>query len=436
MLLLRKLSLRLLITVGLVGIITTAICAAPVEIVVFSTTTHGYERWVQAGLDIFNKQNPDIHASVVTGNADALLTMVAGGQAPDIIHGPGDRYLAQWATQGLIQPLDAFAAADPNIRLNEFVPTILPIMTYQGKLYGLPRNWSVGGIVSNVEMVEARGLALPKANWTWDDMYTQAQKLTYSTKGTGTPDVYGFSGLYANVHRMSAWLWGAGGDFWNEDLTESRLDSPESLEAIRFYEQMWLTGDVSALAFGVRTASSTLMAQGKLGMMHELSQTTGVVVNQNDTFRGHVAPLPIGPAGPQARSHIAIVDFMGMYSQTKHANEAWRVLSFLVSNEGLMAGMDMSPVMGYQTVLLPRLPLLRETIEKRAVEINPLEWINISITYGMRGTTMTHPILGDNVWFTVRDGLYPLRNTKASMVNAAREIARQLNVMLKEALSK
>ncbi len=428
----RLLSLTLLLAAILISSVSAT---AKVTVTVFyAEGTHGYPRWVQAGLDQFNAQHQDIEAVLVTGNIDRLVTLLASGNPPDLIHGPGDRYIPEWAYNGLIQPLDPFLQNDPDPVLNGMVPSIFPILSWNGQLYGLPRNWAVGGIVSDVELFEERGVALPDPNWTHQDMIQIAHKLTHDSSGDGTVDTYGFTEAYGSAHRFPAWLWASGGDIWNENMTESTYDSPNSLEALRYYEDLWFTEGVSPWSYGATTSSVQLWSRKAVGMAHELAQSIGIVVDQRPTFRSHISPLPVGSAGPDAPRQIAVIDYLTMYKETPHPSEAWEVLKYLSSEEGIEAGMDLTPLMGYQTSLSPHVNQLRETLLSRQFEENPLQWIDLSEK--MRGTSMKHPALGsDNVIRIISPQMNRVRNSEIPMTEAASEIARLLNAAVTEARS-
>lgn len=282
-----------------------------------------------------------------------------------------------------------------------------------------------------MELFEERGVALPDPSWTQQDMLDIARKLTHDSSGDGTIDTFGFTEAYGSAHRFPAWLWASGGDIWNDDMTQSTFDSPNSLEALSFYDDLWFRENVSPLSYGATTSSVQLWSRKAVGMAHELAQSIGIVVEQRPTFRSHISPLPIGSAGPDAARHIAVIDYLTMYKQTPHPNEAWRVLKYLSSEEGIAAGMDLTPLMGYQTSLSPHISQLQETLLARQFEENPLQWIAISEQ--MRGTSMKHPAIGsDNVIRIINPSMNRVRNGELPMSQAASEIARLLNAAVSE----
>jgi len=173
---------------------------------------------------------------------------------------------------------------------------------YDGKQYGFPYDWAPGGLYVNVDLFKAAGLDLPTEDWTFDDIKAAAVKLTRDTNGDGTPDQWGVS-LPA-----SAWSGGAywivkcfGGEFFNEEATESRLNDPGTIAALQYLgDLMWKdkimpTADmVAGLGFDAEQA----FASGLIGMHYALNDTAKRFIDIiGDKFNWTVAPSPKGSAG-------------------------------------------------------------------------------------------------------------------------------------------
>src|SRR5690606_23120210 len=56
-----------------------------------------------------------------------------------------------------------------------------------------------------------------------------------------------------------------------------------------------------------------------------------------DRFDWDLGPRPMGPV---SRGYYLASDMFGMSATTKHPEEAWRLLSYLVSQEGMTAHME------------------------------------------------------------------------------------------------
>ena len=124
---------------------------------------------------------------------DQILTMAIGGIAPDIAV-VSRLYIAPFAEEGIIRPLDDLLAMEPDfLPLDEQIhPAFLKSAMYQGQFYGFPIWSSVGVIGFNRELFEAYGVATPELqHWTWESFADTARRLTSDLDGDGVNDTWG-----------------------------------------------------------------------------------------------------------------------------------------------------------------------------------------------------------------------------------------------------
>ena len=60
-------------------------------------------------------------------------------------------------------------------------------MLFQGKLYGLPSDFSTIALVYNKDMFDKYGVPYPDDTWDWDKFLWAAKKFTKDTDGDGGP---------------------------------------------------------------------------------------------------------------------------------------------------------------------------------------------------------------------------------------------------------
>lgn len=217
---------------------------------------------------------------------------------------------------------------------------------------------------------DERGVAYPDAEWTWDDLVNNGKKLTYSTRGQATPDVYGFADFWKNHHRVPIWVWGAGGRFWNDDYTKSLLNSPEAKKGFQFYYDLYETYQIAPHpSIEGFESHSAAFDNGQIAMIH----TTRYTRPSNEAFRLGVAPIAQGPKG---RTTMAIVDFVGVAPQTKHPDLAWELAKFYASEDGFAAGMEIEPRQNYYWGLSPFRSQALDQLD-RAADIGDENWLNL-----------------------------------------------------------
>ncbi len=120
----------------------------------------------------FEKKNPHIQVRVEKPGYAAyyqkLLMQCAAGVTPDVAV-LGLKQYKQFASKGVLTPLNDFIINDKDIRLDRYYPNLVNQLTYNGDLYVLPRDiTSFGVIYYNKEIFDELGLPYPDGSWTWD----------------------------------------------------------------------------------------------------------------------------------------------------------------------------------------------------------------------------------------------------------------------------
>ena len=194
--------------------------------------------------------------------ANKLTTLVAGGQAPDVIHVAieGTRLVV---SKGLLDPLDDLVAADPamqDLMANEFAQPLKDAFTVDGKLYQIPVEWNNMVIYYNTKMFADAGVTPPTAEWTWDDFLNAAKTLT---SGSGGDKTYGF-GIPYFTFGLVPWFLTNSTYPLTDDWADSNLNDPKVLETVTFLRDLIHVHEVSPSVEG--TDNNQLFAAGKLAM--------------------------------------------------------------------------------------------------------------------------------------------------------------------------
>ena len=85
-------------------------------------------------------------------------------------------------------------------------------------------------IYYNTKVFKDAGIARPADDWTWDDFLSIAKRLT---SGEGPSKRFGFGIPYFNFGLTPFW-YSNGTSVLNDELTESNLNDPKFLEAVKF----------------------------------------------------------------------------------------------------------------------------------------------------------------------------------------------------------
>jgi len=227
--------------------------------------------WWEEHVEVFNEEYPDVEVEMVMqafqNREEALVTAISGNNAPDVVYFNPD-FIPQYAEEDLLLPLD-----DLRDDWDSFVDSSLEAMTWEDTLYGAPLLMQMQTSYCNTEAMDEAGVeACPT---TWDELADAAPQFVdagyYGTEyaGTGTLN-----------HSYYLYLWQAGGEVLNEDMSAAAFNSPEGLEALEFIQQMvdedWVPTQPLSVA---ETFEQTEAGQGNVGYMMgaNLSETRGTV---------------------------------------------------------------------------------------------------------------------------------------------------------------
>ncbi len=257
-----------------------------------------------------------------------LPTMVASNTVADII-GLQSLRTGTFASRNIYMPLDELIAADKDVNIDDFNKGIRDGLSYKNKIYALSYDFGPHVMYYNVSLFQKAGVPPPKEDWTWDDFISTAKALTREIEGK---QISGFAAPN-DFGAMVPWIFSNGGDYVDADFKKSQLGKPETVEAIQWYVDLIYKQKVSAK---VDDPGSTTWGPDQFYGSRAAMFTTGPwnFVNARSKLKDDwdVTLLPKGKAG--SVSWIAGSGF-GISAGTKFKNEAWQVLKYITSTEGL-----------------------------------------------------------------------------------------------------
>jgi multiple sugar transport system substrate-binding protein len=283
----------------------------------------------------FERANPNLRVRINESLGDAgydakLLTLIAGKIAPDLFRVDQGNF-PFYAAKDILLPLDEFLARDRELSANDFYPQLLQGMRYDGKVLGLPSDFSPIVILYNQDLFDRFGVPYPRPDWTTDELLDSAKRLTHDTDSDGHTDIFGFS-VVDSYNRWPAWVWNNGGRIFSEDGTRCVMDSPESIEGLRFYVDLSLRHKVAPTPGQTMGQQQTdLFASQVVAMAAESRYMyKRLMVSRKLPFRWDVAPMP------RRKSQATTFIWGGncILRSTKHPREAWEFLKFMSGRAG------------------------------------------------------------------------------------------------------
>ncbi|WP_457100763.1 ABC transporter substrate-binding protein [Microbacterium sp. P5_E9] len=247
-------------------------------------------------ISAFEKDHPNVTVDIqLIPSADywtKIQTAVAGGSGPDNfwINGPNFQL---YASNGQIAPLD-----DQGIDTSDYPKGLVDLYSYDGKLYGAPKDFDTIGVWYNKALFDAAGVAYPKAGWTWEDFQTAAAELTDPAQGIyGTAAApYGQMTFYNTIYQ-------AGGEVISADHKKSGYGSPEALEGVEFWTDLIASGESPTSQQMTDTSPFDMWTGGKIAMFWDGSWSPSGYAKSAIGGTIDIAPLPTGPTGNQSIIH-------------------------------------------------------------------------------------------------------------------------------------
>jgi multiple sugar transport system permease protein len=291
--------------------------------------------FAQAAKKRFEELNPSIRIQLIKQNEGRKEeTMIAGGDAPDIINFGMDK-VHYYVTAGVLRDLRPFMTEDETRDLADFFPVTREPFRQGDRIFGLPWGYVPFILFYNKNLFDKHRIPYPTDNWTWADYERAAKAMTVDEDHDGLNDQFGASfaqwqdGYYC-------WIYQNGGQVLSGAGVPARdvatLDDPKVVQAVDFLQKLTRVDRVMPTeANKSKSAGMGLFEAGKLAM----NGPTGSFYIP--TYRGYekvdwdIASVPAGPSG---KGTIVAPTAFGVASQSRHPREAWELVKFLSSVEG------------------------------------------------------------------------------------------------------
>jgi multiple sugar transport system substrate-binding protein len=294
---------------------------------------------IQATVDAFEKENPNIHVNVVGNITDDKINQAlrAGGpKAPDVVSSFTTDNVGQFCTSGAFVDLNPFmeeAGIDPAAT---FPAAQLEYTQYEGNLCALPLLGDAYGLYYNKDAFAAAGIKEPPK--TLSEFDADAVKLT-KTSG----DSYSQLGFMPNYHGYESTIthfaaqWSP--EYFDGDGNSNVADDPAFKDTFE-----WQEGLVDKLGgydklekyrttFGDEFGAKNPFMTGQVAMAIDGEWRAGMIDADAPDLNYGVAPFPVpdDQADQYGKGYITGT-IVGIASTSEKQNAAWRFVQFLTSD--------------------------------------------------------------------------------------------------------
>ncbi len=307
----------------------------------------------------FNKIYPNVKVNlqVIPTNQykTKLQTTLPSGTGADIFWlNAGDA--AQFMPSGLIMELQSLIDRD-KVDMTPFPETIKKLYTYEGKLYGIPKDYDTIGLWFNKEMFDKVGLKYPDDTWTWNDVLENAKKLTIRNSD-GTVEQYGFIVHPTPQGCLNNFILQNGGFVYDPETGEPVINSPQNIETFKFLLDMINVHKVSPTYAELQEVNQrNMFLSGKAAM---LTDGSWLAKNFYEAMGDKLGLAPL-PKNKQRGVMIHGLAFVGA-AKTKYPEQVWEFLKYCATPEAqrAQAGVIIPAYKGMEQGyydMVPQLPL-------------------------------------------------------------------------------
>jgi multiple sugar transport system substrate-binding protein len=273
----------------------------------------------------FEDANPDADVKVTPipweSAHDKLSNAIAAGETPDVSL-IGTTWMGEFAEAGGLMPTPEGLVDEA-----DFFPGAWESTEVGGTSYGVPWYVETRVLYYRTDLAEKAGWDAPPQ--TWDELKQFASDL--QTKGGAE---YGISlqpGQTGSWQTMLPFAWSNGATLTNEDGTEYTLDTPETAEALEFYDSFFSEG-LSQDRVLDPGESETGFADGVYGSFISGPWHTALVEDAGVSPDDYaVAPLPGKDAAP-GTSFVGGGD-LAVFNDSDNADSAWKFVKWLTEPE-------------------------------------------------------------------------------------------------------
>lgn len=290
----------------------------------------------------FEELHPNIKVNAQTiPNGDAgiqkIMTSLQSNTTPDVSWIYAD-YMEDLVLSDAIYPMEEFINGENGISKEDLEDIYQSLRTYaswKGTLYSLPMEATNLALIYNKDMFKAAGLDPEQPPKTWDDLYEFSKKLTIDKNKDGNFEQVGFFvPVFPSSGSRNGWMvwqfrpfiWQAGGEIIEADQSKVIFDSKEAISALSLWQKLFKEQKLSTFTSDFDMAFVSKQLAMAMDGPWSLPRYKDLMKNLNWAF----APLP---AGPSKQATIVGGEYLAIFKQSKHPNEAWQFIKWIISPE-------------------------------------------------------------------------------------------------------
>ncbi len=262
-----------------------------------------------------------------------LPTLLAAGNPPDMAWQHQSRGKVFPSKGWSVELTDYINVWPPDGWPDDWWEASVATLSYQDKVYAIPYDWATHGIYVNRDIMDEITDYPVNRDWTYEDLRNLAAQ---ATGETDEGKIFGLNfGTSSGIFNLLANAFG--GAIFNEDITESRFNLPETIEAAQYlWDLRWTDHSMATpedeQASGI--SGEFAFVSGRVALHRALNDVAFRFDEAiGDKFNWGVYPMPAGPGG-----QFAFAGNSGWFIPTgsRYPDLAWELIRYGLSNPVLL----------------------------------------------------------------------------------------------------
>jgi multiple sugar transport system substrate-binding protein len=251
---------------------------------------------------------------------DKTLTMLSSGTAPDVLN-VWAQYKPSWADKGLLLDLSGRIHSSTDAAPDLYLKPMVDAMQYKGKFWGTAQDFNGQLLFLNTDLFKAKGLDLPKDDWSYDDWRQLAKQLTDPTKhvfgGTNDANEAGWQ-QFCIIYNYAK-------HYWVDDQAKKALLSDQpTIDSLTLFQQAAYNDQSLPTPTNPMqpktdfTTGNTAMVLGWGNYPYSIYQVTSKPGATPFNWTWHTLPK-----GPQGQQHFTQGHLWSIAQSNTHPDDAW-----------------------------------------------------------------------------------------------------------------
>lgn len=272
----------------------------------------------------------------------------SGGDMPDVFWTHSNT-VQMYMENDLLLDLDPYIAADSNIDLTKYYEGIVDLYTRKdnGKHYAIPKDHDTIALLYNKAIFDQYGVEYPTDDWTYEDMYEAAKKITEASNG----DVYGMAMNTSN--NQDGWynlVYAYGAQVITDDHKGTTIGSEQGKAGMEMMRKLLTVGAPQTVV--AETGTDSLFKSGKAAMITQGSWMINSFYTAENAKDYAWAMMPYadvnGNGTCEKEERWSAYNGLGWAASfnTEDPNAAWGLISYLTAEQGQKEQAELGVTMG------------------------------------------------------------------------------------------